>query len=52
MLGVDEIIANLEIRDHTLQIVSERAEFMFFSLKDFKERILIPYPSLLKDLQK
>ena len=37
-------ITGQEVRDHTLQVVSEKAEMMLFLLKDFKERILDPHP--------
>lgn len=41
---MDEVITGQEVREHTLQIVSEKAEMMLFLLRDFKERILDPYP--------
>ncbi|CDW89823.1 UNKNOWN [Stylonychia lemnae] len=51
ILGLEEIILGYKQRQHSVQVASEKAFVMFFSEKDFKERIIKPHPAILKHLR-
>ncbi len=51
ILGLEEILLGFNRRKHTVQVTSEKAFLLYFSKRDFRERILIPYPSINKQLK-
>ena len=38
-------------RKHAVQVTSEKAFLLFFSKRDFRERLILPYPTISKYLK-
>ncbi|CDW85210.1 UNKNOWN [Stylonychia lemnae] len=51
IIGLEELISGAKERQYSLKVKSEKASLMFFKAKDFKERILIPYPGLIQEIK-
>ena len=51
VLGLDELITGKDTRDYSIKVTSEKAFLLFISKKDFKDRILAPYPEIRKQLE-
>eukprot|EP00347_Sterkiella_histriomuscorum_P008670 403344207 len=51
IIGLEEIILGFSQRQLSVQVTSDRAFLIYFSKKDFRDRILLPYPGILKMLR-
>ncbi len=45
IVGAEEIIMRKSERDFSIQVTSEESHVLFLDAKDFRDRIIIPYPS-------
>ena len=51
IVGLEEILTNKKVRECSIQVSSSKAQILFMDRKDFRDKILDPFPRMKKFLQ-